>query len=105
MIRLTPVGRGPVQVAVTADHRVIVANQGSAKQPDNRVSIFDGASGAALATVEVGQGAHGVALDRDGASAYVTNTYSNTLSVIDLGTLKEVSRVPTGERPNGVVSQ
>ncbi|MHB2168984.1 YncE family protein [Alsobacter sp. R-9] len=97
------VGRGPVQLAV-AGPRVIVANQGNAKSPDNTVSVLDAATGAAVETVLVGKGAHGVALAPGATRAYVTDTYENTVSVVDLATLKETARYPVGKGPNGIVS-
>ncbi|PSC02554.1 hypothetical protein SLNSH_23445 [Alsobacter soli] len=98
-----PVGRGPVQLAA-AGQRVVVANQGNAKSPDNTVSVLDAASGSAVATVIVGKGAHGVALAPDGGRAFVTDTYEDTVSVVDLDSLKEVARHRVGKGPNGIVA-
>ena len=55
-----------------------------------------------VADVATGAGAHGVTVDPTGRFAYVTNTYANTLAVVDLATLRTVARVPTGGGPNGV---
>jgi YVTN family beta-propeller protein len=103
VVRKSDVARGPVQLIVTPDERLIVANQGTANDPDNRVSILNAVTGDNIATVRVGRGAHGVALGRDGTEAYVTNTFDNTISTIDLKELKEVERRGTGKGPNGIV--
>ena len=55
-----------------------------------------------MATVETGSGAHGVVVDRDGRHAFVTNTYANTVSVLDVGERKVVATVQVGRGPNGV---
>jgi YVTN family beta-propeller protein len=47
-------------------------------------------------------GAHGVAVGADGQYAYVTNLYSNSVSVIDLKLGKNIRTVAVGKAPNGV---
>ncbi|MBI2217670.1 MAG: hypothetical protein HYU51_10265 [Candidatus Rokubacteria bacterium] len=54
------------------------------------------------ATVDVGLGAHGIALGDDGRLAYVTNAHAGSLSVIDLAERNVIANVPTGRGPNGV---
>ena len=83
-----PVGSAPSGVAVdTATHTVYVANQG-----DNTVSVLDAsrcsaseATGCASpsATVHVGDGPTGVAIDQATDSVYVANNGGDTVSVID----------------------
>ena len=51
-----------------------------------------------------GAGAHGVALSRDGAYAFVTNSVANTLTVIDVGRATALRSWPAGKAPNGVVA-
>lgn len=79
-----------MQLVVAGQH-VVVANQGSAKSPDTTVSVLDGATGSLVATITVGKGAHGVALAPDGALAFVTDTYVDTVSVVDLDSLNEIA--------------
>jgi YVTN family beta-propeller protein len=40
-----------------------------------------------------------VTLTPDSKSAYVANAGSNDVSVVDLATLKEVTRIPVGQVP------
>ena len=55
------VGRNPIQVFVTPDGRfVYVANQGTETNPDNIVSVIETSNNKVVATIETGQGAHGV---------------------------------------------
>jgi len=82
------VGADPFAVAVdTVTHTAYVANIGS-----NSVSVVDtatcnaesaGGCRAVAATVNVGDGPIGVALDQATDTIYVTNVYGNTVSVID----------------------
>jgi len=55
--------------------------------------------------VKVGQSPSGLAIDPAGARLYVANRESDTLSVIDLGTLGTVATVPVGHAPFGVTIQ
>lgn len=49
-----------------------------------------------------GQGAHGIAYSKDGKLAYVTNTWDNTMSILDLETDSIKSTIKVGSGPNGV---
>lgn len=61
-----------------------------------------GGSFEVVKTVETGSGTHGVALDREGRYAYITNSYAGSLSVLDISKRSVVATVPVGKRPNGV---
>jgi YVTN family beta-propeller protein len=103
VIKKVPVGRNPIQVYVTPDSRLLfVANQGTEKNPAKTVSVVNLEAFENVKTIEAGAGAHGVVVSRDGRFAYVTNTYANSVSVIDAKDLKVVATVPVGGRPNGV---
>jgi len=103
VVRKVPVGSVPIQLYATPDSRtLLVANQGSRKKPGNTVSLINLESFKVAKTVTTGNGAHGVAVDRDGRYAYVTNTYANSLSVLDLKERKVVKTVPVGKGPNGI---
>ena len=97
------VGRGPVQVSFTTDgQKILVANQGSASNPDDRLSVVSVEERKTVQSIAVGKGAHGTAVADDGKTAYVTNTYADTLSVIDLTSMAVIAIYPTGKAPNGV---
>ncbi len=98
-----PVGPGPIQLAVTPDGRLlVVANQGTRRAPGRTVSILDAATGLLIATPEVGKGAHGVSIARDGSRAYVSNAFEDSVSVIDLDSHTELTRYRTEAGPNGI---
>lgn len=57
-----------------------------------------------IGTVAVGRMPRGIALSHDGRQLYVTNAWSDTVSVIDTTSLLVVQTLPTGPEPSGVVS-
>jgi YVTN family beta-propeller protein len=99
-----PVGSAPSGVAVdTATHTVYVANQG-----DNTVSVLDAsrcsasvATGCAspLATVHVGDGPTGVAVDQATDSVYVANNSGDTVSVINGATCSATDQTSCAGTP------
>lgn len=97
--------KGPLQIYPTPDSRyVYVADQGyEFDQPNgNKLHKIDLANRNVVQTVEVGTAPHGVVLSPDGKFTYVTNLVSNDVSIVDNESGKELARVPTGEKPNGI---
>ena len=68
----------PVDIALTSDGRAFVVNAGS-----DDVSIIDLAQRRAIAHLQVGSSPRGIALSPDERFAYVNNTLSGSVSVID----------------------
>jgi YVTN family beta-propeller protein len=64
--------------------------------------VIDTASNMVVATVPVGNLPCGVAIAPDGKHAYVTNYFSNTVSVIATATNVVVATVPVENGPSGV---
>jgi len=97
------VGPGPIQLYVTpGGGELVVANQGTEEEPGTTVSIVDLAAFEVVATIETGQGPHGVAIDPSGRYAYITNLYGDDVAVLDLVAREVVATVPVGEAPNGI---
>lgn len=86
-----------------AQHRLLVLNKA-----DHTMSVVDPASMKVTGTVPVGRGPHEAITSADGKIAYVANygdqQPNNSLSVIELATLKESKRVDLGAlaRPHGI---
>lgn len=87
-----------------------VVNHGIGITPDGKHLIANGSLSGFTAiyslpklelvgTVPVGQEPNWVVFSRDGKYAYVSNRRDNTLSVIDIGLAKEVTRITVGEFP------
>ena len=94
---------GPVPIKVVTDlGSALVTNHGTRDTPRGRVTVVDLATLTVSGTVDVGLGAHGIALGDDGRFAYVTNAHASSLSVIDVTKRKVIANVPTGRGPNGV---
>jgi YVTN family beta-propeller protein len=52
-----------------------------------------------LGGADVGKAPDWVTLTPDGKTAYVANAASNSVSVVDIKTMKETMRIPVGEVP------
>lgn len=90
------------QGAPSHNRYLLVANQGTEDSPGTTVSVIDTKTFTVTATVETGQGSHGVVVDPSSQHAYVTNIYGDDVAVLDLQELKVVARIPVGDKPNGV---
>ena len=88
---------------VAAQHRLLVLNKA-----DHTMSVVDPATMKVTGTIAVGRGPHEVTTSADGRTAYVANygdqQPNNSLSIVDLATLKETKRVDLGAlaRPHGI---
>ncbi|MFF8959658.1 beta-propeller fold lactonase family protein [Streptomyces sp. NPDC014894] len=93
-----PVGRNPIDLAVSPDHRLVyVANDGA----DRSVSVIDTATRSVVATVPVGRSPQFPVFSADGSRAFVSNYLDKTLSVIDTAThtvtaTHAIDTAPTG---------
>lgn len=97
------VGEGPAQVYIQSDNKfAYVANQGTEKNPSHTLSKVDLQSKQVVATIETGNGSHGVVTSPDQKFTYVTNMFDNTVSVIDNSKNKVVKTIPVGKTPNGI---
>jgi len=82
-------------MAVTTDQKVLVVNSRlnsalySYSLPDLKL----------LGAADVGRAPDWVTLTPDGKSAYVANAGSNSVSVVDIKSMKEVVRIPVGQVP------
>ncbi|SMO95743.1 YncE family protein [Paracoccus laeviglucosivorans] len=89
-----PTGRAPAGVAT--DGRLVAV----ADRDDDRVSIYDAATGARTAQVVVGKHPYAVAF-HDGR-LWTADVQSNTVSVVDPVAGRLLGQVPTGSHPYGV---
>lgn len=54
-------------------------------------------------SVPVGVGAGAMIFSKTGETCYVTNQDDNSVSVVDVAGLKEIMKIPVGEKPNGLI--
>jgi DNA-binding beta-propeller fold protein YncE len=101
--RRFPTGRGPYNLAVTPDGRLLVATlkQGAG------VQIFDLATGQSVLTTKSSTTVtHGIAISPDSRYAFVSNeavgAAPGKVDVYDLRTLTRVADVPVGQQAGGI---
>lgn len=82
-------------LAITPDGKKIIA----AGSVAGYVAVYNLPSLDLLGTVPVGEDANWIRVRADSKIAFVTNRGSNDLSVVDLDALKEIKRIPVGNRP------
>ena len=82
-------------LAVTADGTMLVVNS----RLNSAVYGYSLPDLKLLGSAEVGRAPDWVTLTPDSKTAYVANAQSNSVSVIDLKAMKEVTRIPVGQVP------
>src|SRR5437870_11542116 len=82
-------------LAVTEDGKMLVVNS----RLNSAVYMYSLPDLKLLGSVDVGRAPDWVTLTPDSKMAYVANAQSNSVSVIDINALKEVTRIPVGQVP------
>jgi YVTN family beta-propeller protein len=82
-------------LAVTADQKTLVVDS----RLHSSVYFYSLPDLKLLGRTKVGRAPDWVTLTPDGKTAYVANAASNSVSVVDIKTMKEVTRIPVGEVP------
>lgn len=93
----------PVQLYLTPDEKTVLsANQGTSDKPGSTVSVIDTSAMTVRGLVDTGPGPHGVVIDDTGSRAWVTNTFGDTVSAIDVDNRSTVATIGVGKSPNGI---
>jgi YVTN family beta-propeller protein len=82
-------------LAVTADGTVLVVNS----RLNSAVYLYSLPDLKLMGSVDVGKAPDWVTTTPDSRLAYVANAQSNSVSVIDIKSMKEVTRIPVGQVP------
>jgi len=98
-----PPGKAPFLVggseshgmAVTADGKTLVVNS----RLNTAIYFYSLPDFKVLGSTEVGRSPDWVTLTPDGKTAYVACAVSNYVSVVDIKSMKEITRIPVGEVP------
>lgn len=98
-----PAGKAPFMyggneshgMAVTSDNKTLVVNS----RLNTAIYFYSIPELKLLGSTEVGRSPDWVTLTPDGKTAYVANAASNSVSVVDIKSMKEVTRIPVGEVP------
>jgi YVTN family beta-propeller protein len=98
-----PAGKKPFLVGGNESHGMAVTGDGKILVVNSRLNssiYFYSLPDLKLAgSAEVGHSPDWVTLTPDGKMAYVANAASNSVSVVDVKAMKEVTRIPVGEVP------
>ncbi len=68
-----------------------------------QVEVLDVDSGAIVGKIANTPGVHGIAIAPDAGRGFVSNGQSSTVTIFDLKTLKTISEVPTGKKPDAII--
>ncbi len=82
-------------MAVTSDQKTLVVNS----RLNSAIYMYSLPDLKLLGSTDVGNSPDWVTLTPDGKTAYVANAASNSVSVVDLVSRKEITRIPVGEVP------
>lgn len=79
-----------------------VANQGTNDPPSNSLTKVDLKLKQVVASIETGNGSHGVVTSPDNKFSYVTNMFDDSISIIDNSQNKVAKTIQVGKTPNGI---
>ncbi len=97
--RTLQVGLNPTGLAVNpVRNEVYVVNTGTPSQSGS-VSVIDSAANRVVATIPVHKLPYFISVDPSGHRAFVANSGSNTVCVLDLDHRREIAVAGTGEQP------
>src|SRR5580700_6349776 len=82
-------------MAVTSDGKTLVVNS----RLNTAIYFYSLPDLKMLGSTEVGRSPDWVTLTPDGKTAFVANAASNSVSVVDVKAMKEITRIPVGEVP------
>ena len=68
-----------------------------------QVEVIDLDSGGIVGKVAPTPGVHGIAIAPELGRGFVSNGQSSTVTIFDLKTLKTISEVPTGKKPDAII--
>ena len=68
-----------------------------------QVEVLDVDSGEVVGKVAPTPGVHGIAIANDVGRGFVSNGQSDSVTIFDLKTLKSLSEVPAGKKPDGII--
>jgi YVTN family beta-propeller protein len=98
-----PAGKAPFMeggneshgMAVTSDQKTLIVNS----RLNSAVYSYSLPDFKLLGSTDVGRAPDWVTLTPDGKRAYVANAGSNSVSVVDIKSMKEITRIPVGQVP------
>ncbi len=100
--RTLPVGIDPTAVAANPRLNEVYVVNTQPGEPSGSVSVIDTTTNTVAATISVHRSPFAIAVDALGLRAYVANTGSSTISVLDLKARRAFAAIPVPERPTAL---
>jgi YVTN family beta-propeller protein len=97
--REIPVGQNPIAVAASPTRNEVYVVNEAAAGSQGSLSILNANNNSVAATIPLHKQPLSIDVAADGKLAYIANSGSNTISVIDLIARREVAQIGTGEEP------
>ncbi len=97
--RILQVGSQPTGIAENPTRNEVYAVNTSPAAMNGSVSVIDAESNRVTDTIQVRRLPYFISVDEHGKRAYVANSGSNNVSVIDLGRRREIAVIGSGEQP------
>lgn len=104
-IKLPAESQGPAQLTITEDKKtLLVADQGILlnRPSSNIVYELSVSNLNIVAQYKVGDGAHGIAINKLGQLAYITSQNDSKVTGVDLVKKQVIGEVVVGKKPNGI---
>lgn len=97
--------QGPAQITISPDEtKLLIADQGVLmdRPSSNLLYEMNPQTLKIQETYKVGDGAHGIAIDKTGRFAFVTSQSDSKMTMVDLQEKQVVSDLEVGKKPNGI---
>ena len=96
------VGQNPVAVAASPRRNEVYVVNAGPEGGQGSLSVIDAEKNALAATIPLHRKPLSIELDGEGALAYVANSGSNSISIIDLKARQAIAEIGAGEEPVAV---
>ena len=97
--RTLSVGASPVALTVNPRRDEVYVVNAQPQSPSGSITVIDTTQNTAASAIPVHRNPSSLILDPSGRRAFVVNTGSNTVSVLDLDLRREIAAYVTGDRP------
>ena len=93
------VGQNPVAVVASPTRNEVYVVNSGAPGTEGSLSVLNAQNNTVVATIRLRRQPVAIDLDADGSLAYVANSGSSSVSVVDLKARREVAQLPAGQGP------
>jgi len=97
--REIPVGQSPVAVTASPTRSEVYVENSGAEGGQGSISVINAEKNTVAATIPLHRKPVSIDLNADGTIAYVANSKSNSVSVVDLYARQEIVQIGAGEEP------